>query len=122
MVADGCEEVKIEQNGGHTFSCDSMYASTFLSHCARFHQPIQIIKEPTMKTAVRTDDAGARTQEATKPVPAPVKKLVTDCSRLTFPRTLSLSITFTIAVSPFSRVSRDTPNRSLIAIRVCKSG
>ena len=92
IVADGCEEVKIEQNGGHTFSCDSMYASTFLSHCARFHQPIQIIKKPTMKTAVRTDDAGARTQEATKPVPAPVKQ------------------------------SRDTPNRSLIAIRVCKSG
>ncbi len=74
MVADGCEEVKIEQNGGHTFSCDSMYASTFLSHCARFHQPIQIIKKPTMKTAVRAADAGEITQDATSPVPALVKK------------------------------------------------
>ena len=76
MVADGCEEVKFEQNQNQVFSSwfSAKPESIFSSQRDCLHQPISIIKKPAMKIAVRVADAGEITQDATSPVPALVKK------------------------------------------------
>ena len=76
MVADGCEEVKFEQNQNQVFSSwfSAKPESIFSSQRDCLHQPISIIKKPAMKIAVRAADAGEITQDATNPVPALVKK------------------------------------------------
>ena len=76
MVADGREEVKIEQNQNQVFSSwfSAKPESIFSSQRDCLHQPISIIKNPAMKIAVRVMDAGDITQDATNPVPALVRK------------------------------------------------
>ena len=76
IVADGCEEVKFEQNQNQVFSSwfSAKPESIFSSQRDCLHQPISIIKKPAMKIAVRAADAGEITQDATSPVPALVKK------------------------------------------------
>lgn len=65
---------------------------------------------PIRMTAVLTDKFGENRQEIIKPVPVPVKKSITDFSRLMIPIVLCLSMDCTIFVSSLSRVSREISN------------
>lgn len=86
------------------------YLNTSLSDLALLYQPMPIMAKPTIITTVLIVDADERKQEATSPVPAPVKKSTSDFSCFIFPNTRSLSIASTILESPFSNVSSDTSN------------
>ena len=75
-IANAPGEVKVEQNRNQVFSSafSAKPESIFSSQRDCLHQPMRIIKKPTIRITVRVADAGDITQDATNPVPALAKK------------------------------------------------
>lgn len=75
-IANAPGEVKVEQNRDQVFSSafSAKPESIFSSQRDCLHQPMSIIKKPTIRITVRVADAGDITQDATNPVPALAKK------------------------------------------------